>query len=64
MPSRERYYCDGNFKKFCKENLRGIKPQPHRKYLKQITETDKPFNGWYFKKVDRSFNKTNYKIYE
>lgn len=63
-PSGERYYCDGNFKKFCKEKLRGIKPQPHRKYLKQITETDEPFNGWYFKKVDRSFNKLNYKIYE
>lgn len=64
MPNGERYYCDGNFKKFCKEKLRDIKPQPHRKYLKQITENDKPLNGWYFKKVDRSFNKLNYKIYE
>lgn len=63
-PNGEKYYCDGNFKKFCSNILCKYKPQPHRKYLNEIIKNDSPINGWYFKKVDRTFNTKKYIIYE
>jgi len=64
MTNGEKYYCDGSFKRFCKDMLSKFKPQPHRKYLLEVIKYDKPINGWYFKKVDRKINTKNYIIYE
>ena len=64
-PNGEKYYCNGSFKRFCKDVLRNYKPQPHRKYLKDILDLDEPINGWYFKKVGVEFDPENkYIIYE
>jgi hypothetical protein len=64
MPTGEIYYCDGSFKRFCKAVLSKYKPQPHRKYLQEIVDSDTAVNGWYFKKVNRDFDTTNYIKYE
>lgn len=63
-PEGSKYYCDGTFTKFKKEVLRKYKPQPHRKYFKEIIEKDIEIEGWYFKKVDKNFNNNEYKKYE
>ena len=68
MPTGEKYFCDGSFKRFCKDILRKYKPQPHRKYLMEILNTNEPINGWYFKKInkniDQNIDKKKYIIYE
>jgi len=66
LPNGTKYYCDGTFKKFCRTILRKYKPQPHRKYMNEILKLDVPVNGWYFKKVNDSFNysEKNYIKYE
>jgi hypothetical protein len=61
FPDGEKYLCIGTFKKFCKEVLSKIKPQPHRKY-----PFGKEIDGWYFNKIEdlSSINKNEYILYE
>lgn len=57
FPNGQKFFCNGTFKKFSKDLLSKIKPQPHRKSIEWQIE-----NGWIFKEVS-NIDKINKKKY-
>ena len=42
----EKFYCNGTFKKFCKNYCTQLKPNPAKKYFSKIIKENKEIDGW------------------